>query len=58
MDVQHYLQRELSERALAAQAPSAEAREVHLELAESYRAVIDAYERLRALRNEPRALTA
>ena len=57
MDVQHYRQREQSERALAAQAPSAEARAIHLELAESYRSVIDAYERLESLRDRPSALT-
>ena len=57
MDVQHYRQREQSERALAAQAPTPEAREIHLELADSYRAVIDAYERLQSLRDEPSALT-
>jgi len=54
MDLHHYRQREQAERLRAQQATSAEARAAHLELAESYRSVIDAYERLEALRPMPR----
>ena len=50
MDLHHYRQREQAERLQARQATSAEARDAHLELADSYRSVIDAYERLEALR--------
>ena len=54
MDLHHYRQREQAERLQAAQAMSPEARAAHLELAESYRSVIEAYERLEALRPMPR----
>ena len=54
MDVHHYRQREQAERLQAQQATSDNAREAHLELAESYRSVIEAYERLEALRPTPR----
>ena len=54
MDLHHYRQREQAERLRAQQATSAEAPAAHLELAESYRSVIDAYERLEALRPMPR----
>ena len=37
-------------------ATSADARAAHLELAESYRSVIESYERLEALRPTPRSV--
>jgi hypothetical protein len=54
MDIPHYRQREQAERLQAKQAASEQARATHLELADSYRAVIEAYERLEALRPRPR----
>ena len=51
MDVNLYRQREQAERALAGQARDEATRKTHLDLAESYRAVIVAYERLEALRS-------
>jgi hypothetical protein len=54
MDLQHYRQRERAERLSAEQARDPGARAAHLELADSYRAVIEAYERLDALRPAPR----
>jgi hypothetical protein len=56
MDLQHYRQREQSERLLAAQALNESDRTAHLELADSYRSVIEAYERLEALRPRPRVV--
>ncbi|WP_162806596.1 hypothetical protein [Sphingosinicella terrae] len=56
MDLQHYRQREKAERAAAEQAASDADRAAHLELADSYRSVIDAYERLQALRPKPRSV--
>ena len=56
MDLYHYRQREQSERLQAQQAASPEARAAHLELAESYRLVIEAYERLEMLRPTPRSV--
>ena len=56
MDIHHYRQREQAERLHARQAASDEARATHLELADSYRAVIEAYERLEALRPRPRSV--
>lgn len=56
MDLHHYRQREQAERAQAQQSTSEEARAAHLELANSYRSVIDAYERLEALRPAPRSV--
>ena len=56
MDLHHYRQREQSERLQASQATTAEARAAHLELAESYRSVIEAYERLQSLRPMPRSV--
>ena len=56
MDLHHYRQREQAERLQARQATSAEARDAHLELAESYRSVIEAYERLEMLRPMPRSV--
>jgi hypothetical protein len=53
MDLQYYRQRETAERRSAEQARSPAAREAHLQLAQSYRSVIDAYERLEALRPTP-----
>lgn len=50
MDLQYYRQREQAERLSAAGALSESARATHLELAASYRSVIEAYERLAALR--------
>ena len=55
MDLHHYRQRERAERLSAKQATSEEERKAHLELAESYRSVIEAYERLEALRPKPRS---
>jgi hypothetical protein len=56
MDLHHYRQREQAERLQAKQAASEAARAAHLELAESYRSVIEAYERLQALRPMPRSV--
>ena len=56
MDLHHYRQREQAERLQALQARSEDARAAHLELAESYRSVIEAYERLEALRPMPRSV--
>ena len=56
MDLQHYRQRERSERLQAAQALNESDRAAHLELADSYRSVIEAYERLEALRPRPRSV--
>jgi len=53
MDLHHYRQRERAERVRAAQAVNTADRAAHLELAESYRSVIEAYERLDALRPKP-----
>ena len=55
MDLQHYRQREQAERLQAKQARSEDARAAHLELADSYRSVIEAYERLEMLRPAPRS---
>ena len=46
MDLIYYREREKQERAFAAQALSSGARIAHLDLAERYRAVIEAHERL------------
>jgi hypothetical protein len=54
MDLNHYRQRERAERLSAARSLSEADRAAHLELAESYRSVIEAYERLAALRPAPR----
>lgn len=54
MDLTYYRHREQSERLAADQARDPDARNVHLDLAESYRKVIEAYERLEALRPAPR----
>ncbi len=54
MDLHHYRQREQAERLFAAQATTNESREAHLQLADSYRSVIEAYERIDALRPMPR----
>jgi len=56
LDLQHYRQREQAERLFADQARNEADRAAHLELAQSYRAVIDAYERLEALRPAPRSV--
>ena len=56
MDLQHYRQRERAERLAAQQAASGAARNAHLELAESYRSVIDSYEKLEMLRPKPRSV--
>lgn len=56
MDLHHYRQREAAERLQAQQSTSDAARTAHLELADSYRAVIEAYERLEALRPAPRSV--
>ncbi len=45
LDVTYYRQREQTERAFAQQAYSQEARASHLDLADRYRELIDAYER-------------
>lgn len=50
MDLAYYRQRERTELGLADQARSDAARRAHLELAASYRAVIEAYEQVDALR--------
>lgn len=49
MELAYYRQREKQERAFAAQALSHGARQAHLDLAERYRAVIEAHERLEQL---------
>lgn len=56
MDLQHYRQRERAERLHAEQARDPADRAAHLQLAESYRAVIEAYERLDALRPVARSV--
>jgi hypothetical protein len=56
LDLHHYRQRERAERLSAQQATSEDSRKAHLELAESYRSVIEAYERLEALRPVPRSV--
>lgn len=56
MDLRHYRQREQAERVHAAQALNESDRTAHLELADSYRSVIEAYERLDALRPKPRSV--
>lgn len=56
MDLQHYRQRETAERVAAQQATNEADRAAHLELADSYRSVIEAYERLEALRPKPRSV--
>ena len=54
MDLAHYRLREQAERLQAEQALNPDDRAAHLELAESYRSVIEAYERLEELRPQPR----
>jgi hypothetical protein len=56
MDLAHYRQREQAERLQAEQARNEADRAAHIELAESYRSVIEAYERLDALRPKPRSV--
>ena len=56
MDLHHYRQREQAERLQAEQARTDSDRAAHLQLAESYRSVIEAYERLDALRPKPRSV--
>ena len=56
MDLVYYRQREAAERAAAEQARDDAARAAHLELACSYRAVVEAYERLAELRPLPRSV--
>ena len=46
MELTYYREREKQERAFAAQALSPGARRAHLDLAERYRAVVEAHERL------------
>jgi len=46
MELTYYREREKQERAFAAQSLSAGARQAHLDLADRYRAVIEAHERL------------
>ena len=50
MDLAYYRQREQAERRAAAEARDPQTKAGHIELAESYRGVIEAYERLEALR--------
>ena len=50
MDLAYYRQREQAERKAAALARDPHSRRSHLELAESYRDVIESYERLEKLR--------
>jgi hypothetical protein len=50
VDLQHYRRREQAERLAAEQALSLSDRAAHLELANSYRSVVEAYERLAELR--------
>ena len=57
MDLTYYREREKQERAFAAQAMSAGARHAHMDLADRYRAVIEAHERLDQLA-ENRSSTA
>ena len=56
MDLAYYRQREQAERLAAEQARDPKARTGHLDLANSYRNVIEAYERLEALRPAPRSV--
>jgi hypothetical protein len=53
MDLSHYRQREAAERLRAERSLNAADRAGHLGLADSYRSVIEAYERLEALRQSP-----
>lgn len=54
MDLPYYRQREQAERLAASLARDPEARAAHVALAESYRRVIESYQRLEALRPAPR----
>lgn len=54
MELPYYRQREQAERVAAAQARDPAARAAHLQLADSYRSVVEAYERLQSLRPVPR----
>ena len=56
MDLHYYRQRERSERLAAQQAPNEAARTAHLDLAESYRSVIESYEKLETLRPRTRSV--
>jgi len=56
MDLHYYRQRERAERLAAQQATSDAARAAHLDLAESYKSVIEAYEKLEVLRPKPRSV--
>lgn len=49
MDLEYYRQREAAERFSAESSACPEARHAHLELADRYRGVIEAYERLGGL---------
>ena len=51
MDLDYYRQREAAERLSAQRAVNSEARAAHLELAERYRGVVEAYERLLGLQS-------
>jgi hypothetical protein len=50
MDTSYYRQREQAERAAAHQAHSPAASAAHLALADSYRGLVEAYERLEQVR--------
>ena len=56
MDLAYYRQREAAERLAADQARDPETRAGHSELADSYRRVIESYERLEAFRPAPRSV--
>ena len=56
MDLHYYRQRERSERLAAQQSASEAARTAHLDLAESYRSVIESYEKLEMLRPKARSV--
>ena len=56
MDVHYYRQRERAERLAAQQAAGEAARTAHLDLAESYKSVIEAYEKLEMLRPKARSV--
>jgi len=56
MDLNYHRQREQAERLAAQQARTPEAKAVHTELADAYRKVIEAYERIEALTPRPRSV--
>lgn len=56
MDLNYHRQREQAERLAAEQARTPEARAAHTELADAYRKLIEASERVEALTPRPRSV--